>query len=85
MFWDTCPHPQSLNEPKSLYQGPSGTSGFDSSQTRSRLRSSNPIVRSCIRWILVNRLNGFLLWQRFPSTSTLNQLSSDKGRYTSDL
>jgi hypothetical protein len=29
------PWPQILNEPKSLYHSPSGTSGFDSIQTRS--------------------------------------------------
>src|SRR6266550_2409196 len=45
------PWPQILNEAKSLYQSPSGTSGFDSIQTRSCLRSATLIARSRIRSI----------------------------------
>ena len=45
------PWPQILNEPKSLNQAPSGTSGLDSIQTRSRLRSAMLIARSRIRSI----------------------------------
>lgn len=49
----SLPSPQSLNEPKSLYHGPSGTIGFNSIQTRNWLRSSRLILRSCMhsaRW-----------------------------------
>jgi hypothetical protein len=45
------PRPQILNDPKSLYQSPSGPSGSDSTQRRSRLRSAIPIARSRIRSI----------------------------------
>jgi hypothetical protein len=45
------PCPQILNEPKSLYQSPFGTSGFDSIQRRSSLRSAMLIARSRIRSI----------------------------------
>src|SRR6202011_6292091 len=40
------PTPQILNEPKSLYQSPSGASGFDSLHALSWYRSSAVILRS---------------------------------------
>ena len=43
------PSPQSLKDPKSLYHWPSGTSGLDSIQIRSRFRSFRLILRSCMR------------------------------------
>ena len=52
------PLPQILNVPKSLYQSPSGTSGFESTRSRRRLRSAMPITRSCIRSIKCWRTRG---------------------------
>jgi hypothetical protein len=40
MFWDIFPPAKLNKEPKSLYQGFSGRSGFDSIQSRSWLRSA---------------------------------------------
>src|SRR2546427_11756937 len=43
------PSPQILNDPKSLYQGPSGASGSDSRHSLSLYRSSARICRSATR------------------------------------
>src|SRR3984885_4643888 len=45
------PWPQRLNESKSLYHSPSGTSGLVSTQSRRQLRLAMLIVRSRIRSI----------------------------------